>query len=288
MKKRIAFLLLCAFLFALLAGCGKDTGSPQTDSSSDSQTQSQADGQINGRTLFIYMCGSNLESRQGLASKNIDELLSANVSSDLNIVLQTGGAKTWRHHGINAKQSQRYEIKDKKLTLLEELDQKNMGSAETLTDFLKWGQEKYPTSHNMLILWDHGGGSVKGVCFDENYNMDSLSLTELRTAFKDANLRQKFDILGFDACLMASLETAAITQDYAEYMIASEEIVPGGGWDYKTVAEACESGKNEIEIGRKICDSFMEKCKANEKELYSTLSVFDLAYTDPMLQCLVK
>ena len=149
--------------------------------------------------------------------------------------------------------------------MLESFEQKNMGEAETLTDFLKWGQEKYPTNHNMLILWDHGGGSAKGVCFDENYSFDALTLTELNSALKKAKLKNKYDIIGFDACLMASIETAYTVNDYAKYMIASEEIVPSGGWDYKSVVTAFASGKSEKKIGRQICNSYMQKCKKSAR-----------------------
>ncbi len=229
------------------------------------------------------MCGSNLETKQGLAGKNINELLAADKDG-LNIVIQTGGAKTWRSHNISESNNQRYEIKDGKLTLLKNLSQENMGEADTLTDFLKWGQKKYPTENNMLVLWDHGGGSAKGVCFDENYSFDALTLTELKSALKGAKLKNKFDIIGFDACLMASIETAAMVKDYAKYMIASEEIVPSGGWDYKTVAKAFASGKSEKQIGRQICDSFMKKCRNHEQELFSTLSVLDLSQLKIMLK----
>lgn len=267
MKNRIiALVLLCTLTLSLFTGCGNTNINVTAE----------------GRTLFIYMCGSNLETRQGLASKNIDELLSADAG-DLNIVIQTGGAQTWRHHGIDNTANQRYEIKDGKLKLLETLEQKNMGEAETLTNFLKWGQKKYPTDHNMLILWDHGGGSAKGVCFDENYSFDPLTLTELKSAFESAKFKTKFDIIGFDACLMASLETAAMVKDYAKYMIASEEIVPAGGWDYKAAVKAFASEKSEKKIGKQICDSFIQKCK-NKGIDYSTLSLFDLSQTNYMLK----
>ena len=39
-----------------------------------------------------------------------------------------------------------------------------------------------------------------------------------------------FDLVGFDACLMASVEVAKIIEPHAKYMIASEEVEPGHGW----------------------------------------------------------
>ena len=86
MKRIIALLLTCVLITSALSACG------------NSNTTTE------GRTLFIYMCGSNLETKQGLASKNIDELLSAD-KGDMNIVIQTGGAKTWRHHNISSSKS---------------------------------------------------------------------------------------------------------------------------------------------------------------------------------------
>ena len=266
MKNRIiALIVLCAVTLSLFTACGTNENST-----------------TEGRTLFIYMCGSNLETKQGLASKNIDELLSADAG-DMNIVIQTGGALTWRSHEIDESKAQRYEVKDGKLKLLQTLKQKNMGEAETLADFLRWGQKKYPADSNMLVLWDHGGGAAKGVCFDENYSFDALTLSELKTALKKAKLNSKFDIIGFDACLMASIEVAATVKDYAKYMIASEEIIPAGGWDYKALCEAFVGKDNSLKVGKAVCDSYMKKCKKNGNDRFSTLSVFDLSLTDKML-----
>ena len=284
MKRFLSLILTCAILassIALLSSCDKpDAGQTTT---SDTGGQEQPPELIEGRTLFIYMCGSNLETKQGLAGKNIDEILAANTG-DLNIVIQTGGAKTWRSHEISSTAAQRYEIKNGELVLLDTLSQLNMGQSETLSEFLKWGQEKYRTKNNMLILWDHGGGSAKGVCFDENYSFDALTLAELKAAFENAKLYTKFDIIGFDACLMATIETADYIKDFARYLVASEEIVPSGGWDYKAVVESYSSKEDPTEIGKDICDSFMAKCEKSKKADISTLSVIDLSGLDPVFE----
>jgi len=279
-KKILLLLLLCSMLVSTLSSCGKPKGEQ-----SDTETQTTADVPelTDGRTLFIYMCGSNLETKQGLAGKNIDEILAADAG-DLNIVIQTGGAKTWRSHGISSTAAQRYEVKNGALVLLDTLFQLNMGQSETLSEFLKWGQETYHTKNNMLILWDHGGGSAKGVCFDENYSFDALTLAELKSAFENAGLYTKFEIIGFDACLMASIETANYLKDFARYMVASEEIVPSGGWDYKAVVESYSSKEDPTEIGKDICDSFMAKCEKSKKADISTLSVIDLSGLDPIFE----
>lgn len=265
MKKIISILLVCILIAAAFSACGK-----------------LGDGK---KTLFIYMCGSNLETKQGLAGKNIDEMLSADIGNNTDVIIETGGTQTWRSHNINNDAIERYEVKNGKLKLIETLDNSNMGESATLTDFLIWGQKNYPSRHNSLILWDHGAGAAKGICYDENYSFDPLTLKELKRAFESAKLKNRFDIIGFDACLMASMETAYYVYDYAKYMIASEEIEPSGGWDYKTLCETFSKSEDYIEIGKAVCDSYMQKCKANQK-FYATLSLFDLSQIPQLMnQC---
>lgn len=264
LKRIIALCLLAALLLSALAACGEGNG-----------------GTVEGKTLFIYLCGSNLETKQGLASKNIDELLAADIG-DMNIVIQTGGANIWRHHDISADAAQRYEIRNGESKLIETLEQKNMGEAETLTDFLSWGQQQYPTNHNMLVLWDHGG-ATKGVCYDENYGFDGLTFEELHRAFENAELKTKFDIIGFDACLMGSLETAALLKDYADYMIASEEIEPGFGWDYTVLLDAMSEKKTPAEVASSVCDGYKAKCESKNKAATATLAAIDLSKIDGVI-----
>ncbi|MBQ7687583.1 MAG: hypothetical protein IJT27_00050 [Clostridia bacterium] len=265
MRKAFSVLTAVLLLLTLFSGCGNIMKT--------------------GKTILIYMCGSNLETKQGLAGKNIDEILSAEIGTDLNVVIETGGAKTWRSHGIANDAIQRYAVKNGELVLLEALPQGNMGEADTLADFLVWGQTHYAAKDSMLILWDHGAGAAKGVCYDENYAYDPLTLKELKAALESASLKNKFDLIGFDACLMASVETAYFVYDHARYMVASEEIEPSGGWDYKTVCEAFSAGGDPIATGKAICDAYIKKC-AEKNKLFATLSLFDLSKT-PMLmnQC---
>lgn len=286
-RKLIVLALLCVLTLSVFVACGDKTqGSTPGNIPSENTEPQEPTIPIpteGSKTLLIYMCGSNLETKQGLAGKNIDELLSAEIGENVNIVIQTGGAKTWRKHGVSADRSQRYIVKNGKLELLSSAESQNMGEAKTLTDFLQWGQQNYYAESNFLILWDHGGGAAKGVCFDENYSFDALTLRELDDAFRAANLKKKFDVIGFDACLMASIEVAAVANKYADYMIASEEIVPGGGLDYKTVAEALSDKSDTVEIGKEICDSFMEKCASSDKMMFSTLSLLDLSEVEPII-----
>ncbi len=89
----------------------------------------------------------------------------------------------------------------------------------------------YPAEQYDLILWNHGGGAFFGYGFDETTN-DSLTLDELDQAFADSPFHDgnKLEFIGFDACLMANIETAHTLSPYANYMVASQESEPGSGW----------------------------------------------------------
>jgi hypothetical protein len=82
-------------------------------------------------------------------------------------------------------------------------------------------------------MWDHGGGSIVGYGHDEKFNNATLTLADMDRAFYEAGLDEnKLEFLGFDSCLMSSVEMAIVASKYAKYMIASEDLSPGEGWNY--------------------------------------------------------
>lgn len=224
-------------------------------------------------TLLIYLCGSDLESGKGYASQNIAEMLKADIRDNVRIVLQTGGTKKWMDYGIPADSLNRYVIQEGQLQHLETLEQASMGDPATLENFIRWGAEKYPAQRMGLVFWNHGGGSLAGISFDENFQYDGLTLPELDAALSASQeaLPGKWDFIGFDACLMANYETVSVVSAYADTMVASEENEPAGGWDYRVLAE--NLGGEDFYTA--LLTSYAEKCRESDKETF-TLSVLDL------------
>jgi hypothetical protein len=89
----------------------------------------------------------------------------------------------------------------------------------------------------------------------------------------------KFDFVGFDACLMATLETGLMLEPYADYMIASEETEPGVGWYYTNWLKALDKNTSitTLDLGKQIVDEFVEECGRKCRGQATTLSVVDLA-----------
>ncbi len=226
-------------------------------------------------SIFIYLCGTDLETYSSHGTNNLNQLLGLEIPDDVNIIVTTGGTEEWNIEGIDPNKLQRFQIKSGELVLLEEEQLENMGDSRTLSDFLTWGVNKFPAEKNMVVLWNHGDGSVNGVIFDQIYD-DNLTLSELGNALKTTNF--KFDIIGFDTCLAANLETASQVKDYGTYMIASQEIEPGEGWDYATWGGAiCENPDiSPFDLSKVVADSFFANEVDKTFDGNVTFSIIDL------------
>ena len=240
-------------------------------------------------TVFVYMCGSNLESSGGAATNDLAEMVNASGSEDVRFVVEAGGTSRWSGGSKqDAKQIRRFLIQESSITIEDVQPQANMGDPNTLASFLAWGLENYPAEHMGVIMWDHGAGSIGGVCNDENYRNDSLTLRELDTAFATVykNMTRKFDFIGFDCCLMSTLETSNIFASYADYMYASEEVEPGAGWNYSDIMEflAADPSVGGEELGRHVVDSFMNYYQRSSDSSFVTMSLIDLSRVDPLVK----
>lgn len=269
MLKKLVILINLIIIIAL-AGCSNKEHSAETVATTNDATIEQLPD--NSYTLLIYMCGSTLESRYGAGSQNIEEMLNASYGENVNVLVQTGGSTSWKDKTISASSTDRYLLgNNQKELVYRDVKLQNMGAAETLYDFISYGIDSYPAEHYSLILWDHGNGSIGGVCNDSNFQNDSLSLNELENVFRDVSSRKvKFDFIGFDACLMATYDVADIISPFADYMIASEEIESISGWDYTQLI----SDLDKENVYENILESY--KNKHCSKESY-TLSVIDLS-----------
>ena len=238
-------------------------------------------------TVFVYLCGTDLESYNGMGTGDFEEMMNSVPSDNVRFVVQTGGTAEWFIDGIDSEKIQRFVVTSGNMELVDETSEAGMGKPETLGDFIQWGTENYASEHMGLILWNHGGGSITGVCFDEKDNADSLSLAELDSALYDGfnASGRKFDFIGFDACLMGTVETANVLATYADYMYGSEETEPGSGWDYAEIGSylAENPSADGAELGKVVCDSFLAACAAQNDDDLTTLSVIDLSKMDDFL-----
>lgn len=224
------------------------------------------------QTLLIFMNGSDLESDTAAGTDDIKEITRSGFDeSTTNIVIFTGGANRWHIKAVPSNECAISVIRGGKLSKIAAIGQRDMGNAGTLSSFIKFGLENFPAERTSLILWDHGGGSIAGYGADENFDMSTLTLLELEYAFEKAGLaKNKLELLGFDACLMGSVEMAVVASRYAEYLLASESVEPGDGWDYRAVS-VLGAGTTGEEFGTAVCNAYSDFYVNSQEEF--TLSL---------------
>ena len=230
-------------------------------------------------TLMVYLCGTDLESRSKMATSDLQEMIGAQISEKVNVLVYTGGCKQWQNNAISSRTNQIWQIKDEGIVCLEkDLGAYSMTDPDTLSWFIRWCAKKYPANRTSLIFWDHGGGSVSGFGYDEKFaSAGGMSLAEIDQALEDGGV--KFDFVGFDACLMATTENALMLAKHADYMIASEETEPGIGWYYTNWLTNLSKNTSmpTVEIGKNIIDDFVDTCARRCQGQSTTLSIVDLA-----------
>ena len=245
-----------------------------------------------GYVLFVYMNGSDLESDYKLATQNIAAMLSTSPQERPTVLFLMGGTRQWHLTQKIPSESIVYATLDQdSLNIVRTQSHQSIGSPETLCEFIRYGMKHYPAEHYGLIFWNHGSGSVIGFGKDERHaDNTTLTLSEIRAGLKDAGIEggKRFSFIGFDACLMATLETAVSLVPYTDYLVASQELEPGKGWNYKSILNSLSghSGISGKETGIDIANSFQTYNKETPDRL--TLSVTDLRRIPALNQTVEK
>ena len=241
--------------------------------------------------VMEYIIGADLEDDRGMASINIAQMKDTTAKGDgLDFVVQAGGSDRWFTKGIEDSTVGRYLISGGNIETAEMLDETTcMSDPESLTDFILWAKKNYPADRYMLVLWDHGGGFTSGygvdILNDREDKERLMSASEIIGAIKKAGM--KFEMIGFDACLMQNIEYANALEPYADYYLASEETEPGTGWYYTAgFGKLAEDPAISIEeFGKSMVSSYDQVQRAlneGEPDPKCTLSLVDLTLVKPV------
>ena len=116
-------------------------------------------------TIFVYLCGTDLESDGGMGTDDLDEMMGASPSDNVRFVVETGGTDGWNTDEVDDSKLQRFVVQNGDIEMVDEQSLANMGVTSTLSDFLVWGTSEYASEHMGLVMWNHGGGSITGVFY---------------------------------------------------------------------------------------------------------------------------
>lgn len=282
-----ALMLLTMSVSALAEGT--DAQGIETATAPEAQVKEKAAKEKAEWTVMVYLCGTDLESRGGMATYNLAEMARTTPNDAVNVVIQTGGTKNWQQAKeeleleISTEKLQRWTYDENGYAMVDEQPIANMADGRTLTDFIKWSAESYPAEKYMLVMWDHGGGSLTGLVADELHNRAIMQLEDFGGALRSSGVHLEAIVL--DTCLMANLETAQAVQDSANYLIAAEETVPGYGTAYEEWLQYLYDYPhiNGKQFGRYFCDAVQTKyAELNDDScnLFLTFSCIDLGKID--------
>ncbi len=189
-------------------------------------------------------------------------------------------------------------------------ERRDGGDVRTLMDALQWAHTNFPSDQFVLVLWDHGSGSLnrllggrgcatckikhkkhkseedRAICYDFSTG-HVLTDADLRNGleFARTNLRggKKIDIVAFDACLMADIEVAFALAPHADYMVASQETIPGTGYGYdKALARVSKQRLSAHDLAKDMVYAYEREYRGRVSDY--TLSAIDLGRLDFLTQ----
>jgi Clostripain family len=230
-------------------------------------------------TILVYMAADNNLEDSSLA--NLQQMADAASSSLVNVVVQVtrdpASEITDSIDNLPAfTTTKRLLVQHDRLVERSDLGKIDSSDPATLADFVAWGERTFPAQHYLLDLSDHGG-AWQGCCEDDAFQ-GFMDLPAIQRALKQA--RSPLDIIGFDACLMASVEVGLALQPYASLLIGSEESEPDLGWNYTAFlnALAARPDLSSAALARTIADTYLAGLNENapDEAAYATFSVIDL------------
>ncbi|SDO86446.1 hypothetical protein SAMN05660199_02705 [Klenkia soli] len=171
-----------------------------------------------------------------------------------------------------------FSVQPDSLGLREDLGDVDTADPQVLADFISSSVAASPSDHYALIISDHGAG-WPGVGSDESAGQTTMDLAGLQAGIGDglaAAGLDELDLVGFDACLMATYETAATMAPLADRMVASEELEPGHGWDYGLIGVLTDPATDVDTLGRSIVDGFHAQATEQDTVDQTTLALLDL------------
>ncbi|WP_063680011.1 clostripain-related cysteine peptidase [Bradyrhizobium neotropicale] len=195
----------------------------------------------------------------------------------------------------------------------------DLGSRRALDDFVNWSVDKFPAKKYMLVIWNHGQGwrfqvadqskkriaipeqlggqprsatlaaasesvpkvgGYRAVSFDEE-TRSFLYISDVQESVGSLaqKLNRKLDVIGFDAGMMAMIETAYAFRGSSTLMIASEESEPAAGWNYAAALTPLVANPaiSPLELTNQIVASYKDRYGDFHM---TTLSVIDLTTID--------
>ncbi len=224
----------------IVAGFNAPTNTSPTVEVSPTQAPVNSTGSLPAWTVIVYSAADDEVLEESMWF-DVNEMELVGSNPQMNIVVQLdryAGAFTGDGDWTDTRRyliTQDNDLDHITSPVVESVGEVDTGNPQTLVDFVTWAVQSYPAQKYALVMSDHGGGWTGGFSDMSTSSYSDLSIPEIVSAM--AQIRQntgidKFEMIGFDACLMGQIEVFGSLYPYSNYMVASEEVEPGYGWSY--------------------------------------------------------
>ena len=174
----------------------------------------------------MYFSGDNNLSQ--ILKTQLSALERIGASDQINLLVQFDGSKD--------RDSMRIKIGQGQTVIHQQGLEYDMGSEQTLAEFVSWGMKHYPAKKYALVINGHGrgilnlplndgGGALSMASSPDSSSNSVLNEEKMVQALLPILAGNKIDLLIYSACLMGNLETLLTISPIAQYVIASEHLI---------------------------------------------------------------
>lgn len=239
-------------------------------------------------TVMVFMGTHTIAGNAPLvqaAQDDITEMEEVGSGDGLNIFVQVHGDRQpyRRHIGYG--------------TEVVPPEEQRTSDGAALAAFILWALAKAGHAggdRSMLVLWGHAYQFAIGHAPTGDGSIDALDFAELVSVFKGVQKLQqsryglgelpKLDIIGFDACDLATVEMSCQLAPFADYLLASERGIPIPGWPYDRILDRLRKPQGNRVMGPAEFGSYVVRryCEAYRSDRPVSLTLLSLRRADEL------
>ncbi len=159
---------------------------------------------------------------------------------------------------------------------------------EAIKELIKWSIKNQKAENYFLIISGHGDSwQGRTLLVDENPGDNSsgiMTIKDLRLGIKEGikklpALKNQLDIIGFEGCVMNTLEVMHDFKDLAHYWIGSQGSIPNYAWDYRKIAKELIAKQNKV-TSEELLNLVSDKVHKYHKEYSFAGRSADISYNN--------
>ena len=260
---------------------------PQERKENDGQDSEGANKELCNRTFLLYLCGADLESKDGVGTQDLLDLLRTKIPEGVKIYIVTGGSKKWH---MNDPVVYRYYVERLLFPRIDDEDAEEDERIITPEDRIEIDNmandllSKYGTeiSTGEITIWEVVNDGIQNrmvetKSFSGKYMTDPKFLSQIIDYVAPEDSERKYDLILWDHG--GGYGGYGYDELLAEYKEShqQESGLPDPGFSLKQLREAL-AGSEFIKSGRKFDFIGFDACQMGNYEAVSALKELSYYY----------